>query len=298
MVELKPDALVGSTAETQKVSLRVALLIEDDLLHHGWRGLVGSQKGLQDRFGLGRCAFRETAKVLEIRGSARTKRGPQGGLWALAPNRENFARRLAAFLVFSHGKHGALSEAVAAADSLRSPGLGNAAEAFLTFLLKRAGDIIRAGQASSYLLAPAAGPASALFGLCCGHQLAARIIDDIARLDPGQPQCIGSEWDLAERYGYRLETIRQASRMLESMGLVEVRMGRGGGIFTRMPQLMLSRGQLFSYLSTQGVTCDQARALAASMRAQGGPVFDPLLGPIDEYAAWALSMSVPVPAAA
>lgn len=298
MAGLQAVCALGARTEAQKLSLRAALSIEEDLLNHGWDGLIGSQKALQDRFGLGRCAFRETAKVLEMRGSARTKRGPQGGLWAVAPNLDNFARHLAAFLVLSRGQDGALRAAVDAADSLKPLRRENAAEAFLAALLDRVAERIGAGGPSFHLLAFADHPDHTLNELCYARQLAVCIIDDITHSDGSHPRCIGSEWDLAERYGHRLETIRQASRMLEGMALVEVRMGRKGGIFTRAPQLMLSRAQLFSYLSTEGVTADEADVLAARMRVRSGPIFDALLEPIASYADWAAPAPVPVPAAA
>jgi DNA-binding FadR family transcriptional regulator len=134
-----------------------------------------------------------------------------------------------------------------------------------------------------------------LNALCYARQLAIRIMDDIVNAPERHPLCLGSEWQLAARYDSNLEIVRQVSRILEGMELVEVRVGRNGGIYTREPQLTMSRAQLFCYLAARGATPRQANNCATRLRvimARQGParhrlILDALLPAIDRYAAWA-----------
>jgi hypothetical protein len=255
---------------------------------------------IQQRFGIGRWAFRETAKVLETRGSAKMRRGSQGGLWALEPGLDNFARQLAIFVTLSRGDGETVREAIATVRKLQLFQDHDPVSAFLAALLDRVWAMF-AGQDEGddrshlrRLMLTSAGGAS-LNALCYARQLAVRIMDDIVSAKERHPHCLGSEWELVARYGYSLEIVRQASRILEGMELVEVRVGRNGGIYTREPQLTLSRAQLFSYLTARGATPRQANNCATRLRvimARQGParhrlILDALLPAIDHYAVWA-----------
>jgi len=291
---------VDATART--LSLRVAMAIEEDLLREGWPHgrLVGSQTAIQERFGIGRWAFRETAKVLETRGSAKMRRGPQGGLLAVEPALDNFGRQLTTFVTLSRGDREMVRQAIATVGKLELFQDDDPVAAFLMALLVRVGSMFvdrDAGDDRSHLhrLVLTATSEASLNALSYARQLAVRIMDDIVNAEERHPHCLGSEWNLAVRYGYSLEIVRQASRILEGLELVEVRVGRNGGIYTREPQLTLSRAQLFSYLAARGATPRQANTCAMRLRlimARQGParhrlVLDALLTAIDHYAAWA-----------
>ena len=270
MAKLVGAARSSSGAAAQKLSFQVALAIEEDLLREGWDDgeLIGSQADIQNRFGIGRWAFRETAKVLEVRGSARMKRGPGGGLKAVTPKLENFSRRVMAYMILSRGHEADIAGAIVEIHRLMQFSNCAGVAIFLVELLTEVRAMFADSRPDFHRLVLTLGPAESLNDLCYARQLAVRIIDDIVASDERHPHCIGSEWDLAGRYGYRMETVRQASRILEGIGLVEAQVGRNGGIFTRQPQLMLSHAQLLSYLETRGVTPVQARDFAEHWREQ------------------------------
>lgn len=275
-------AVLSASAEatTVKLGLRVALAIEDDLLRQGWRHerLVGSQAAIQQRFGIGRWAFREAAKLLEMRGSARLKRGPGGGLRALAPDIETFARQVSSYLYLTLGGEDRLVHAALGALYGITPGTGadHSLIKFLARLLQcvltnsTANDADNEASDEIKSTALATTVSGSLNKLSYAQQLVSRIIDDITDVEDMTLQCIGSEWEIAARYGYSLEVVRQASRILEGMGLVEVRVGRHGGIFARKPRLVLSRAQLISYLAERGVEQEQVPAAVASLRQRLG----------------------------
>lgn len=263
----------STEAATGKLGLRVALAIEEDLLQHGWRHerLVGSQAAIQRRFGIGRWAFREAAKLLEMRGSARLKRGPGGGLRALAPDIETFARQVTAYLQLTLGGDDRLVHAALKALREIPPGTSadNLIASFLLRLLQRVlvNLAAQANKAPDDAKAPAA---ESLNRLNYAQQLVSRIVADIVDAEDATLRCIGSEWEIADRYGYSLEVVRQASRILEGMELVEVRVGRLGGIFARKPRLVLSRAQLISYLVERGLEQEHLPAAIARLRQRLG----------------------------
>ncbi|EIZ77741.1 regulatory protein GntR HTH [Novosphingobium sp. Rr 2-17] len=264
----------SSGAVPGKLGLRVALAIEEDLMRQGWRHerLVGSQASIQQRFGIGRWAFREAAKLLEMRGSARLKRGPGGGLHALAPDIETFARQVSSYLYFTLGGDDQLIHA--ALKALRAITRQDPAERSIIQFLMELLQCVLANVTAQHTVeentrdikAHATAASGSLNKLSYAQQLVRRIIADLVDIEDGALQSIGPEWEIAERYGYSLEVVRQASRILEGMELVEVRVGRHGGIFARRPRLVLSRAQLISYLEKSGVEQRQLIGAVASLR--------------------------------
>ena len=63
------------------------------------------------------------------------------------------------------------------------------------------------------------------------EELRRRIVADINAGEPGAK--LGSERDLAERYGTSRSSLRQVLAALEEAGLVHRVIGRAGGIFIR-----------------------------------------------------------------
>jgi DNA-binding FadR family transcriptional regulator len=67
-------------------------------------------------------------------------------------------------------------------------------------------------------------------------QLAFKIINDVVSRSNDDNAYLGSESEIAVKYNYSCETVRQASRILEDLGLIECRLGRNGGLITRKPR--------------------------------------------------------------
>ena len=83
------SSLVGELSGELKLGCQVSNYIEADLIRLQWpAGMIyGSEAELSKRFQVGRAVIREAIRVLEVRGSARMRRGPNGGLQVLRPSR-------------------------------------------------------------------------------------------------------------------------------------------------------------------------------------------------------------------
>ena len=76
-----------------------------------------------------------------------------------------------------------------------------------------------------------------------GEQVAADLRTRIARRELTAGQRLATEEELLEEYGAARNTLREALRILESEGLLEVRRGRSGGVFIAHPGVeQLARG--------------------------------------------------------
>ena len=130
-------------------------------------------------------------------------------------------------------------------------------------------------------------------------QLAFKILDDVMAEPPAKPVFLGSEWEMADQYGYSLEVVRQASRILEDMGVIESRLGRNGGLYTRKPSEKEVSPQIFAYFAKQSVELSDATdvltAIEQEMSSEGpkGLAANPILAlfasMLKAYAGWAQS---------
>ena len=133
-------------------------------------------------------------------------------------------------------------------------------------------------------------------------QLAFKILDRVMTQPSGNPVFLGSEWEMAQRYDYSLEVVRQASRILEDMGVIESRLGRNGGLFTRMPGEKEVSPQIFAYCAKQSVALSDAvdvlTAIEQQMSSEGvkdiaaNPILALFASILRAYAGWAQS-SIP-----
>ena len=85
------------------------------------------------------------------------------------------------------------------------------------------------------------------------EELRRRIVADINAGDPGSK--LGSERDLAERYGTSRSSLRQVLAALEEAGLVHRVIGRSGGIFISHGQVQRSLSDVVgvpAFLANQG----------------------------------------------
>jgi GntR family transcriptional repressor for pyruvate dehydrogenase complex len=75
------------------------------------------------------------------------------------------------------------------------------------------------------------------------------------RLRPGQR--LPSERELAERFGVSRVTVRDALRSLETMGLVEIRVGAAGGAFITAPSVQVVGEGIRNMLMTGNISPEQ-----------------------------------------
>jgi GntR family transcriptional repressor for pyruvate dehydrogenase complex len=130
---------------------------------------------------------------------------------------------------------------------------------------------------------PAAGKRISVVGRAASlsSQIVAQVRDDLyeRRLGPGD--FVGTEKDLATRYGVSRIVARDALRTLNALGIVEIRMGKGGGARIAPGNPRLFAEALAVQLDLAGVTAaevlDAQRAietLAAELAAENATPAD------------------------
>lgn len=84
------SSIVGDAQSVLKCAGRTARLLEEQFIIDGWPigRIYGSEIELAQRYGVGRAIARETARILEARGTARMRRGRHGGLELTTPSVE------------------------------------------------------------------------------------------------------------------------------------------------------------------------------------------------------------------
>jgi DNA-binding FadR family transcriptional regulator len=86
------------------------------------------------------------------------------------------------------------------------------------------------------------------------HLIARDLRSMILRGDVAYGQALPSEKDLIRTFGVSRETIREALRILESEGLVQVRLGRGGGFVVQRPEPRALMRHIALLLHVRGAT--------------------------------------------
>jgi DNA-binding FadR family transcriptional regulator len=135
-------------------------------------------------------------------------------------------------------------------------------------------------------------------------QLAFKVIDDVVSRSNDDKAYIGSESEIAVRYNYSCETVRQASRILEDMGLIECRLGRNGGLITRKPRLTDVPPQTMACLmhlhvhpksATQALTLLNEEILARNKTiSTNNPILTLLVSILDAYLEWVEVDEIPL----
>src|SRR3954453_9706329 len=85
-----------------KLAAQVARRIEAEIVRRGWPvgASLGSEPELQGRHGVSRSVLREAVRLLEHRQVARMRRGPNGGLFVVAPDAGPAARAMVIYLEY------------------------------------------------------------------------------------------------------------------------------------------------------------------------------------------------------
>lgn len=93
-LERAGDAAVG------KLAAQVARRIEAEVVQRGWPvgESLGSEPDLRERYGVSRSVLREAVRLVEHHQVARMRRGPNGGLFVVAPDAGPAARAMVIYL--------------------------------------------------------------------------------------------------------------------------------------------------------------------------------------------------------
>lgn len=229
---------------------RLASRIEEDLLQRRWPvGLMyGSEAALCERFQVGRAVVREAVRVLEMRGCARMRRGPSGGLQVLRPGRTQCVEMAASYLqlldlsatqiddaqrmlgrvkaCFNHSGQGRnlhlQAEVLAHINNTAVPFFEELIDVFKRFSYENS-----EVRASSKMRPPSHHSRAG--------QIARQLMTEYTPQEWASGIRLGSISDLCERYHIYRDGGRQAIRILESAGVVVSLTGRGNGVFSQAP---------------------------------------------------------------
>ena len=258
------EAIVGAKVSAKKTACAIARRIEEDLIARGWPigTNYGSEAELADRFGVSRMVLREAVRILESRGTARMRRGPNGGLIVLAPEMAAVLEALHRYVTSHRGAdlQGSICRDVlnAAYSHLARPSSGRpisaAMEDFLAALTAAVEHYAREGTEGRIPMGTAAGARSR------AEQVFRLLIKDLGNTQADNRR-LGSEMDLCERYGADRSVLRQAVRMLEFEGIAVSTAGRGKGLMTRSPDPTALCQLINCYFAAAGVTPDDAMAV-------------------------------------
>lgn len=86
-----------------KLAAQVARQIEADVVRRGWPvgESLGSEPDLRERYGVSRSVLREAVRLVEHHQVARMRRGPNGGLFVVAPDAGPAARAMVIYLEYA-----------------------------------------------------------------------------------------------------------------------------------------------------------------------------------------------------
>jgi DNA-binding FadR family transcriptional regulator len=105
------------------------------------------------------------------------------------------------------------------------------------------------------------------------EQTAARIWRSVVEHRLAAGTSLGSERELAGEYAVGLDALREAVRILEMDRVVEIRRGRGGGVFTLTPDPLSALPVLLNVLDFRGARADHIEIVARLLEPAppGGP---------------------------
>jgi len=106
VADIGPQAVpVGAGAADPalgKLAAQVAHRMETDVVRRGWPvgESLGSEPDLRERYGVSRAVLREAVRLVEHHQVARMRRGPNGGLFVMAPDAGPAARAMVIYLEY------------------------------------------------------------------------------------------------------------------------------------------------------------------------------------------------------
>jgi DNA-binding FadR family transcriptional regulator len=232
------DAIVGARAANNKGACLIAAQIEEDLICKGWPtdALYGSEAELVARFQACRVVIREAVRILESRGTARMRRGPNGGLIVLAPTVavlleaiHRYVTSLRRTALQGHLCTSLLRRVRATMRAQGGPQSGSVLAGLIEELLSATDRFAECGPQGYVKRGAAAERARSR-----AEQVFRLLMRDLGE-EIAQDQRLGSELDLCDRYGADRSALRQAVRVLEFEGIAASTAGRGKGLMRRTP---------------------------------------------------------------
>jgi DNA-binding FadR family transcriptional regulator len=233
------DFALGYGASRAAGSVRVAWLLENAALDQGWPigASLGSEADFIERFAAGRDAVRGAIRILEARGLMRMRRGCKGGLRLLRPARDQAAGALATYLQAS----GYCREQLDIAVSVLAPVLEE---------LGGGAGWRQLWNRISVLLSEDL-PAGAIAG-GRAETVAIELLRHVGTPIPKAGVSLGCEAELRAAYGLGHRTFRQALCILDDLGMLQVKRGRGGGYGLKRPAPIGVMHRLFALLASLG----------------------------------------------
>ena len=249
------SSFLGDASATLKSAARLARLLEEQFIADGWPSgrIYGSEIELAGRHRIGRGVVREAFRILEARGTARTRCGRNGGLELIVPSLEQLYERIADYCFLS--------------------GVSHAQILVLQNVLRRVAARMEADHRThNAVIAFYEDCAQWLSGADrtrvskSEHRNCAEKIVDTLRHVVGPERWadgyfVGNQQELCHRYNVDHRALRQAIRILESAEAAESLPGRGNGLMTRSPGPVAIGRLICCYFAASGI--DHAQAFEA-----------------------------------
>jgi DNA-binding FadR family transcriptional regulator len=268
------SCMVGELRDDLKSGCLVANSIEEELIRRpSWPAdtIYGSEAELCNRFKVGHAVIREAVRVLEVRGVARMRRGPNGGLQVLRPSRIQSVETAADYFFFLGlnadliGRTRALLDDVklriaraerdAAGRELLQQ-IERIALPLFDELIEVAGRIAISGDA-----AYSGSNTRPSFHRSRAGQIARRLMTECSPQEWMRGMRLGSTFDLCERFQIDRGVLRQAIRILESAGMATSVTGRGHGVISQAPTPASVCRLISCYFAANGMSADASMEL-------------------------------------
>jgi DNA-binding FadR family transcriptional regulator len=231
------DFVKGHAGGGRMTPAQIAWVLESEALQAGWvvGRSVGSEPELIERFEVSRDTLREAVRLLEARGSMIIERGRHGGVHLAEPNVEWAASTLSMYLRALGWSPAQVTQTV----EVSAPVLAELPSThFLVQLHSRTIELLS--------LPDHLPPRIKLLGF----RIATRLIQHFSPIPVGGVR-LGSEEALCERFRCSRATFRQAMRILDDLGAVQVARGRGGGYLLKQPTSIGIVRQMFPLLASK-----------------------------------------------
>jgi len=268
------SCMVGELCDDLKSGCLIANRIEEELIRHPrWPAdsIYGSEAELCDRFQVGRAVIREAVRVLEVRGVARMRRGPNGGLQVLRPSRTqsvDIAADYFFFLSFNadliHRARTLLEDVklriarvdrdAAGRENLQQ--IERIALPLFDELIEIAERIAGSGEVTC-----SGSNIRSSFHRSRAGQIARRLMTECTPQEWLRGTRLGSTFDLCERFRIDRGVLRQAIRILESTGMATSVSGRGHGVISQAPSPASLCRLVSCYFAANGMSAGAAMEL-------------------------------------